>query len=128
MGERLEPRRGTDRGHAAPAEKGNIGIAGHRDGFFRELKEISRGDVIEIETTSAQRFILSIAFWLQPRMMSACCNRATHSRWDARHLWCYGMITAAPAIESFFTAARASFARSSGNTVVLGRRLISLAI
>jgi sortase A len=40
-------------GTAAPGEKGNIGIAGHRDGFFRNLKEISRGDVIEIETTSA---------------------------------------------------------------------------
>jgi sortase A len=40
-------------GTAAPGEKGNIGIAGHRDGFFRNLKEISRGDVIQIETTSA---------------------------------------------------------------------------
>jgi len=40
-------------GTAAPGEKGNIGIAGHRDGFFRNLKELSRGDVIEIETTSA---------------------------------------------------------------------------
>jgi sortase A len=38
---------------AAPGEKGNIGIAGHRDGFFRNLKEISRGDQIELETTSS---------------------------------------------------------------------------
>jgi sortase A len=40
-------------GTVAPGEKGNIGIAGHRDSFFRNLKEISRGDVIELETTSA---------------------------------------------------------------------------
>jgi sortase A len=53
MGERLEPRRGTDRGHSGAGGKRKVGIAGHRDGFFRNLKEISRGDVIEIETTSA---------------------------------------------------------------------------
>jgi sortase A len=29
---------------------GNIGIAGHRDGFFRGLKDVSEGDVIELET------------------------------------------------------------------------------
>jgi sortase A len=40
-------------GTAAPGEKGNIGIAGHRDGFFRNLKDISRGDVIELQTTSS---------------------------------------------------------------------------
>ena len=40
-------------GTAAPGEKGNIGIAGHRDSFFRNLKDISQGDVIELETTSA---------------------------------------------------------------------------
>lgn len=39
-------------GTAAPGERGNIGIAGHRDGFFRNLKDINQGDVIELETTS----------------------------------------------------------------------------
>jgi hypothetical protein len=29
---------------------GNSGIAGHRDGFFRRLKDIGRGDAIEIVT------------------------------------------------------------------------------
>lgn len=33
-----------------PGTQGNIGIAGHRDGFFRGLKDIHDGDVIEIET------------------------------------------------------------------------------
>jgi sortase A len=40
-------------GTAAPGEVGNIGIAGHRDSFFRNLKDINRGDEIELETTSA---------------------------------------------------------------------------
>lgn len=36
---------------SAPGANGNSGIAGHRDGFFRGLKDVSAGDVIEIETT-----------------------------------------------------------------------------
>jgi sortase A len=31
-------------------ESGNMGIAGHRDGFFRSLKDVKVGDVIEVET------------------------------------------------------------------------------
>ncbi len=40
-------------GTAVPGEQGNIGIAGHRDGFFRNLKEINRGDMIDLETTTS---------------------------------------------------------------------------
>jgi sortase A len=39
-------------GTAAPGQVGNIGIAGHRDGFFRNLKGVNKGDVIELETTT----------------------------------------------------------------------------
>jgi sortase A len=35
---------------AAPGTLGNSGIAGHRDGFFRVLKDVQSGDVLEIET------------------------------------------------------------------------------
>ena len=31
---------------------GNIGIAGHRDGFFRGLKDVTVGDLLELETLS----------------------------------------------------------------------------
>jgi sortase A len=31
-----------------------MGIAGHRDGFFRGLKDIMRGDVVELETIDAR--------------------------------------------------------------------------
>ena len=37
-------------GTARPGEGGNIGIAGHRDGFFRGLKDVSLGDTIELST------------------------------------------------------------------------------
>ncbi|MGB5294297.1 MAG: class D sortase, partial [Thermoanaerobaculia bacterium] len=40
-------------GTALPGELGNIGIAGHRDGFFRGLKDIGEGDTIELETLTA---------------------------------------------------------------------------
>jgi sortase A len=37
-------------GTAQPGTDGNLAIAGHRDGFFRGLKDIAPGDVIEVET------------------------------------------------------------------------------
>jgi sortase A len=35
---------------ALPGTDGNSGIAGHRDGFFRGLKDVAPGDAIELET------------------------------------------------------------------------------
>ena len=40
-------------GTARVDENGNIGIAGHRDGFFRGLKDIAAGDVITVSSPSA---------------------------------------------------------------------------
>jgi sortase A len=40
-------------GTAKPGQPGNIGIAGHRDGFFRGLKDIVAGDTIELATLDA---------------------------------------------------------------------------
>jgi len=37
-------------GTALPGESGNVGVAGHRDGFFRRLKDIQVGDTIELST------------------------------------------------------------------------------
>lgn len=41
-------------GHVAstayPGENGNVAIAGHRDGFFRGLKDVNLGDMIEMVT------------------------------------------------------------------------------
>lgn len=35
-----------------PGEPGNVGIAGHRDGFFRGLKDVHVGDALVVETLS----------------------------------------------------------------------------
>jgi sortase A len=40
-------------GTAMPGEQGNIGLAAHRDGFFRALKDIKAGDPIELKTRGA---------------------------------------------------------------------------
>ncbi len=37
-------------GTARPGEQGNIGIAGHRDGFFRDLQKVKVGDAVELKT------------------------------------------------------------------------------
>jgi sortase A len=37
-------------GTSNPGENGNAAIAGHRDGFFRGLKDMALGDVVEITT------------------------------------------------------------------------------
>ncbi len=37
-------------GTARINEHGNLGVAGHRDGFFRPLKDIATGDLIELMT------------------------------------------------------------------------------
>jgi sortase A len=36
-------------GTALPGQPGNVAIAGHRDGFFRSLKDIVPGDVINVD-------------------------------------------------------------------------------
>jgi sortase A len=40
-------------GTALPGERGNLGIAGHRDGFFRGLRELRAGAQIRLQTVHA---------------------------------------------------------------------------
>lgn len=55
-------------GTARPGEQGNIGIAGHRDGFFRALKEIAPGDRINLKTRGAtDRYIVDHIQIVSPR-------------------------------------------------------------
>jgi len=42
------------RGTATVDAMGNLGIAGHRDGFFRGLKDIAIGDQIELQTARGE--------------------------------------------------------------------------
>jgi len=49
---------------ALPGADGNSGIAGHRDGFFRGLKDIAEGDVIELETTQVKEIYRVERTWV----------------------------------------------------------------
>jgi sortase A len=48
----LQQGAGHIEGTAFPGESGNIGIAGHRDTYFRGLKEIRANDEIQIQTAA----------------------------------------------------------------------------
>lgn len=50
----------TDR----PGDNGNIGIAGHRDGFFRGLKDVKKGDTLELETVSGRDSYRITDIWI----------------------------------------------------------------
>jgi len=44
---------GRIEGTALPGTVGNVGIAAHRDGFFRVLKDVKEGDTLVLETPVA---------------------------------------------------------------------------
>jgi sortase A len=59
---------GHIKGTALPGETGNIGIAGHRDTFFRELKDIRQNDEIRIQTaTGLFRYAVDWAQVVDPK-------------------------------------------------------------
>lgn len=41
-------------GTALPGQHGNVGISGHRDTFFRPLRNIAAGDIISLTTTTGE--------------------------------------------------------------------------
>lgn len=58
---------GRIEGTAALDGHGNLGIAGHRDGYFRVLKDIAVGDAIEVKTLQGQRtFRVAETFVVDP--------------------------------------------------------------
>jgi len=52
---------------AAPGLGGNMGIAGHRDGFFRALRHVKAGEEIEVRTfTALYRYRISELHVVEP--------------------------------------------------------------
>jgi len=49
---------------AQPGTVGNAGIAGHRDGFFRGLKDLAAGDAIELETLQGKDVYRVERIWI----------------------------------------------------------------
>src|ERR1019366_2233091 len=67
-------------GTSLPGQGGNIGIAGHRDGFFRRLKDIRAGDAIELVTISGTDvFVVDRIRVTSPADVSALWPRTKHS-------------------------------------------------
>lgn len=67
-------------GTARPGQPGNIGIAAHRDGFFRGLKDIRVGDRIELRAQSYE-FLYTVddIQIVQPTDVSVLRNRSNSS-------------------------------------------------
>ena len=67
-------------GTAAPGEAGNIGIAGHRDGFFRGLKDIHVGDTIDLHwQQGGSRYLVDEIEIVPPEDVSVLTARAKPS-------------------------------------------------
>ena len=57
---------------------GNIGIAGHRDGFFRGLKDIAVGDTLELQTHEGTRtYVVNSIKVVDPKDVSVLKNEST---------------------------------------------------
>lgn len=55
---------GNIAGTAVPGEAGNVGIAGHRDGLFRGLKDLEPGDAVELETLAGSQVYRVTSIWI----------------------------------------------------------------
>jgi len=54
-------------GSALPGQKGNIVLAGHRDSFFRALRNIRGGDVVDVDSgQGSRRYIVRTTQIIQP--------------------------------------------------------------
>jgi len=67
-------------GTSMPGEDGNIGIAGHRDGFFRGLKDVTTGDTIELATANETRtYVIDRIVIVDPNDVSVLARRSRPS-------------------------------------------------
>jgi len=67
-------------GTALPGQRGNIGIAGHRDGFFRGLKAIAVGDTLILSTLDARStYVVDSVRIVNPTDVSVLDRRAAPS-------------------------------------------------
>jgi sortase A len=67
-------------GTARPGEIGNVGIAGHRDGFFRGLKDVAIGDTLELVTeTKINTYVIDRIVIVEPSDVSVLGARPTPS-------------------------------------------------
>ena len=71
---------------AQPGTDGNSGIAGHRDGFFRGLKDVALGDAIELDTLRGTEVYRVERTWIVNPEDVSVLDPAPGRVLDARHL------------------------------------------
>ena len=90
-------------GTSLPGQGGNIGIAGHRDGFFRRLKDIRAGDAIELATISGTDvFVVDRIRVTSPADVAVLRPRTKHS---VTLVTCYPFYFVGPAPRRFIVQA-----------------------
>ncbi len=71
---------GVIEGTALPGTAGNVAIAAHRDSFFRGLKDVEVGDLIEIETLDrTETYRVSTLTVVEPSDVSVLAETSEHS-------------------------------------------------
>jgi sortase A len=91
-------------GTSLPGQGGNIGIAGHRDGFFRRLKDIRTGDAIELVTISqTDVFVVDQVRITSPADVSVLRPRTKHS--SLTLVTCYPFYFVGPAPSRYIVEA-----------------------
>jgi sortase A len=94
-------------GTPLPGEPGNIGIAGHRDTFFRGLKNIRKNDEIQLQTaTGIQRYEVDWTKVVGPDDISVL--RSDGSDSTLTLVTCYPFYLIGPAPKRFIVHARKS--------------------
>ncbi len=67
-------------GTARPGESGNIGLAGHRDTFFRALRDVRKGDVLTLTTLAGTaRYRVSSLNVVDPQQTEVLAPRAVNA-------------------------------------------------
>ena len=115
---------------ALPGTDGNSGLAGHRDGFFRGLKDIGPGDAIEVETLRGKKEVYRVErIWVvDPEDVSVLDPTPTRA---LTLVTCYPFYHVGPAPQRYIvravradTAAAVHRGRSTGVTDPARRRSI----
>ncbi len=106
-------------GTARPGENGNVGIAGHRDGFFRGLKNVSTGDTIEIVTPESEaRYVIDEITVVDPSNVEVLAPRAQPS---ITLVTCYPFYFVGSAPQRYIV--RASIVGTSGKKLEVSKNI-----
>jgi len=106
---------GLIEGTSLPGEDGNIGIAGHRDGFFRVLKNAEVGDQVDlVSKAGTDSYFIDRIVIVQPEDVSVLHRRAHPS---LTLVTCYPFYFIGSAPQRFIVQASLRESKSDGSNV-----------